>query len=240
MKRILSLLRKTINKYDMIKTDDTIAIAVSGGKDSMVLLEAMYRYQKFSPIHFEIGVIYIDIGFEDNNCSVIENICKNYSIPFVCENTFIKHVVFDVDTVKNPCSLCSRMRRAALCDTAKRYGYNKIALGHNRDDANETLMLNLLRNAKIECFEPKTTYDDVGITIIRPLVATPEHEIYSCARRLNLPICQKNCPADGNTDRERIKQLIHSISNEIPDVKKNIFSAIQKLSEFSSKEKREE
>ncbi len=239
MKRILSLTRQAIQKYNMISAGDRIAVALSGGKDSFVLLEAMNRLKSFYPKKFDLGVIYIDIGFEKSNSDVIDEYCKKAGICCHIEKSVIKEVVFDENNSKNPCSLCSRMRRACLCQAAKKYGYNKLALGHNRDDANETLLMNLFYNGKAECFEPKTFYEDIDIEIIRPLIMCDEKLIGVAAKKYSLPVCEKLCPVDGKTDREKIKNFILQLSKDNPKISDNIFSAVGKLEMFKSKEEGE-
>lgn len=236
MKRILSLTRQAIQKYNMINEGDKIAVALSGGKDSFVLFEAMNRLKAFYPVNFELGAIYIDIGFDENNSDTISEYCTQSGITCHIEKSVIKEVVFDKTQTKNPCSLCSRMRRACLCQTAKEHGYNKIALGHNKYDANETLLLNIFYNGKTECFEPRTFYEDIDLEIIRPLIMCDEKIISSAAKRYELPVCKKVCPIDGKTDREKIKNIIADISAINPKISDNIFSAIQKLEFFTSKE----
>ena len=236
MKRILSLTRQAIQKYNMVKDGDRIAVALSGGKDSFMLLEAMNRLKNFYPANFEIGAIYIDIGFEKSNSDTISEYCKKHDVNCHIEKSIIKEVVFDETKTKNPCSLCSRMRRASLCQTAVKYGYNKLALGHNKDDANETLLLNIFCNGKVECFEPRTFYEDINLEIIRPLIMCEEKLIDITAKKYNLPVCEKLCPIDGKTDREKTKNIIRNLSKDNHKISDNIFSAIQKLEMFRSKE----
>jgi len=235
MKKILSAMRRTIQKYNMISDGDKILAAVSGGKDSMVMLKALNELQTFYPKQFALGAICIDIGFADADYDPILKFCNNNKILCHIEKTVIRQVVFDEMQEKSPCSLCARMRRAALCNKAEELGYNKIALGHNRDDANETLLMNIFKNGKIECFEPYTKYDDRNITIIRPLLEIPEGIISSCAKRNNIPVMKKVCPVDGKTDREKTKELIDSLSKNNKKIKTNIFSAIEKLDYFANK-----
>ena len=237
MKKILGLMRKAIQKYNMITKGDRILVAVSGGKDSMVMLEGLNLMKKFYPEEFDIGVICIDSGFNGGDFGIVKNFCNEKNIDCHIEKTIIKQVVFKEMKETNPCSLCSRMRRAALCDYAEKNGYNKLSLGHNRDDANETFIMNLSNNGKLECFEPKTTYDDRAITIIRPMIFVPEGFIYSACKRNNIPIMKKICPVDGKTKREKTKTILDIISKSHPDFKENLFKAIQNMEIFTSKEK---
>ena len=228
-------MRQTVQKYNMIESGDKIAVAVSGGKDSLVMLEALHLLCTFYPHKFSIGAVCIDSGFDGCDFSLIKNFCKERSIDCHVEKTVIKKVVFEEMKETNPCSLCARMRRAALCNVAQEKGYNKLALGHNRDDANETLIMNLLYNGKIECFEPKTSYDDKKITIIRPMISIPEGIIYSACKRNNFPFMKKICPVDGNKKREKTKNLISDLSANNKKIKDNIFNAIEGLEIFTSK-----
>ncbi len=237
MKKILSLMRQAIQKYDMIAKDDKILIAVSGGKDSMVMLEGMFQLQKFYPIKFDIGVICIDAGFDGSDFNIIKKFCNDKNVDCHIEKTVIRQVVFEEMKEKNPCSLCSRMRRAAICNFAQENGYNKLSLGHNRDDANETFVMNLAKNGKLECFEPKTSYDDRAITIIRPMIFIPEGLIFSACKRNNIPVMKKICPVDGKTKRETTKRTLEILSQNNPNFNDNIFKAIQSMEIFTSKER---
>lgn len=236
MKRILSLSRQAIQSYNMINDGDTIAVGVSGGKDSLVMLAVLNSLKEFYPKKFDIKAVTIDMGFENARFSEIEKFCNCLGVEYMVEKTKIKEIVFDNLKEKSPCSLCSKMRRAALCTTAKKLGCNKLSLGHNKDDALETFIMNTIYNGKIACFEPVTNYEDIGITIIRPLIFTDEYTIKKYAHENTLPIIEKLCPADGNTKREETKRLLTQIKKQNNKALRNIFTAIKNLPEFKKYE----
>ena len=144
MQRILSYMRKAIEDYNMIEEGDKIAVALSGGKDSISMLMGLKALQRFYPKKFDLIAISINPGFEFFDKNLLENTCKKVEVPLFIEDTNIKEIVFDVRHEKNPCSLCANFRRGALNSIAQREGLNKIALGHNEDDVLETFLLNLL------------------------------------------------------------------------------------------------
>ena len=226
MKRVLSLMRQAVQKYNMINEGDSIGVGVSGGKDSLVLLYALNRLRGFYPKKFSIKAISVDIGFENADYSGIRKFCNGENIEFHIEKTVIKQIVFDEMKEKNPCSMCANLRRGALCSAAVNLGCNTIALGHNRDDANETLLMNLFFNSRIYSFEPVTIYENTGLKLIRPLIFVSEGQTNACAVRYSLPVMPKVCPNDGVSQRESIKKLINTMSLHNPDVRTNIFSAI--------------
>ncbi len=238
MKKILSLLRQAIQTYDMINTGDKIAVGVSGGKDSLVLLKALKSLGEFYPKQFEIIAISIDTGFDNADYEPISNFCKNQDIEYTIIKTQIKEIVFDNLKAKSPCALCSKMRRAALCEAALAHGCTKLALGHNKDDATQTYMMNLIYNGNAMCFEPVTYYEDKKIAIIRPLVFASEYETTKCAAEESLPVMDKICPYDGNSKREDTKNLIYSLRAKCKNAEKNIFTAIKNSPEFKKYEKR--
>ena len=141
---------------------------------------------------------------------------------------------------KNPCSLCANLRRGALCNTALKFNCTKLALGHNMDDANETLIMNLIFNSKITCFEPVTTYSDINISLIRPLIFASESQTGAFARKYNIPVIKKSCPNDGMSRREDIKKLIEEASKLNPRVRTNIFSAISHMNIYTQYEQEKE
>ena len=131
--------RRAVDDYNMIEEGDKIAVGVSGGKDSLILLLAMNHLKRFYPKKFELEAITIELGFEDMDFGPVEELCRSLDIPYVRIKTDIREIVFDVRKEDNPCSLCAKMRKGALNDAIRERGYNKLALGHHFDDAVETL-----------------------------------------------------------------------------------------------------
>ena len=228
MQRILSHFRKAIEEYNMIEEGDKIAICLSGGKDSITMLHAFKQLQLFYPKKFEIIAISINPGFDFFDTNLLEKVCTDLQIPLFIENTNAKEIVFDIRKEKNPCSLCANLRRGAINSIAIRENCNKIALGHNQDDVIETFLLNLLYTGSINTFSPMSYMDRSKITLIRPLIYTPEKETKRFVKKFNLPIMPVVCPMDGKSKREDMKQLIYNLSKNIPMLKANLFGAIQR------------
>ena len=228
MQKILSHMRKAIEEYHMIEEGDKIAICLSGGKDSITMLNSFKALQRFYPKHFEIIAISIDPGFEFFDTNLLNEICNSLDIPLFIEKSNAKEIVFDIRKEKNPCSLCANLRRGIINSIAIRENCNKIALGHNQDDVLETFLLNLLYTGSINTFAPVSFMDRTKITLIRPLIYTPEKEIRSFVKRNNLQIMPKVCPMDGTSKREFMKELIFKLGKEIPMLRANLFGAIQR------------
>ena len=228
MQKILSHMRKAIEEYHMIEEGDKIAICLSGGKDSITMLNAFKALQRFYPKHFEIIAISIDPGFEFFDTNLLNEICNSLDIPLFIEKSNAKEIVFFFFLEKNPCTLCANLRRGIINSIAIRENCNKIALGHNQDDVLETFLLNLLYTGSINTFAPVSFMDRTKITLIRPLIYTPEKEIRSFVKRNNLQIMPKVCPMDGTSKREFMKELIFKLGKEIPMLRANLFGAIQR------------
>ena len=228
MQRILSHMRKAIEEYKMIDEGDKIAVCLSGGKDSITMLHAFKSLQRFYPKKFELVAISIDPGFEFFDTKFLQEICDNLDIPLFIEKSNAKEIVFDIRKEKNPCSLCANLRRGIINSVAIREGCNKIALGHNQDDVLETFLLNLLYTGSIGTFAPMSYMDRTKITLIRPLIYTPEKETKRFIKKNNLSVMPKVCPMDGTSKREDMKQLIYTLGKKIPMVMANLFGAIQR------------
>ena len=228
MQKILSHIRKAIEEYNMIEENDKIAICLSGGKDSITMLHAFKSLQRFYPKKFDIIAISINPGFEFFNTNLLHHICDNLDIPLFIEKSNAKEIVFDIRKEKNPCSLCANLRRGIINSVAIREGCNKIALGHNQDDVLETFLLNLFYTGSIGTFSPISYMDRSKITLIRPLLYTPEKDIRRFIRKNNLTVMPKVCPMDGKSKREDMKQLIFSLTKNIPMIRANLFGAIQR------------
>ncbi len=221
-------MRKAIEEYSMIEENDKIAICLSGGKDSITLLHAFKNLQIFYPKHFDIIAISVNPGFEFFNTNLLQKICDDIDVPLFIENSNAKEIVFDIRKEKNPCSLCANLRRGIINSVAIREGCNKIALGHNQDDVLQTFLLNLFYTGSIGTFAPKSYMDRSKITLIRPLIYTPEKDIKRYIKKNGIEVMPKVCPMDGVSKREDMKQLIFSLTKDIPMVRANLFGAIQR------------
>ncbi len=228
MKQILSNIRKAIEDYHMIEEGDKIAVALSGGKDSLTLLLALKNLQIFYPKHFEIMALTIDPGSNVFDTTELSKFCEELNIEYVIEKTNIKEVVFDIRKEKNPCSLCANLRRGALNGVAEAHGCNKVALGHHQDDVIETFFLSLFYEGHIHTFSPTTYLSRKNIVTIRPMIYVTEKEIKSFVKRHPLPIMKKNCEMDGNSKREYMKDLIKNLTKDIPRLRACVFGAIKR------------
>ncbi|MBE6842144.1 MAG: tRNA 2-thiocytidine(32) synthetase TtcA [Ruminococcus sp.] len=230
MQKMLGYLRRAIQEYDMISDGDHIAVGVSGGKDSLVMLIGLRLLQRFIGIDYKITALSLDPMFngEPTDYSEISALCKEYDIDYKIIQTHIAEIVFDIRKEPNPCSLCARMRRGALHDAAKELGCNKLALGHNHDDVVETFFMNLFNEGRIDCFSPVSYLSRKDITVIRPLVLAPENIIAKTARKKNFPVVKSACPADGHTNRETMKQFIIDMEKTNKGFSDKIFGALQR------------
>ncbi len=229
MKLIVSHLRRCIEDYDMIRPGDRIAVGVSGGKDSLVLLCAMAKLREFYPVPFELHAITVHPGAPEMDFGPVAELCDELAVPYHLVRTEIFPIIFDLRKEKNPCSMCAKMRRGAIHNAMKELGLNKIALGHHFDDAVETFFLSLFYEGRLSCFQPVTWLDRAGITQIRPLLYCGEGMIRNAAVRNGLPIVHNPCPADGNTRRQEVKELIARLSGDYPRLKDYVFGAMQRL-----------
>ena len=220
--------RRAVDDYDMIQAGDKVAVGVSGGKDSMLLLLALNHLRRFYPKPFELEAITIELGFEGMDFTPVRELCEKLEIPYTCLKTDIKEIVFDVRKEDNPCSLCAKMRRGALNDAIRERGIHKLALGHHFDDAVETFMMSLLFEGRISCFRPVTYLDRSCVTQIRPLIYAGEQKIANLAEALQVPVVENPCPQDKTSKRYEIKQLLKTMSADYPDMKSKIFGAMQR------------
>ncbi len=227
LKRIVGLMRRAVEDYNMIEEGEKIAVGVSGGKDSLMLLCALSKLSEFYPKKFEIAAITLDMGFDGMDFSPISKLCKELNVEYHIVKTDIKKIVFDIREEKNPCALCANLRRGALHSAAKERGISKIALGHHFDDAVDTFMLSLIYEGRVGGFSPKTYLDRRDVTLIRPLIYVEENDIKNYAEKNSLPVVKSTCRADGNTKRQYIKDLLSGIDREAPDVKKRLFTAMR-------------
>ena len=228
MNKLIGLVRRCVEDYHMIAPGDKIGVGVSGGKDSLALLVFLAELRKYHSSPFTLEAITIDLGL-GMDYSQIKKLCDQLEVPFTLVETQIAPVIFDYRKEKNPCSMCSKMRRGALNQALLDRGLNRLALGHHYDDAVETFMMSLLFEGRISCFQPVTDLDRTGIIQIRPMLYIREQSIDNFAIRQNLPVLENRCPIDKQTKREEVKKLIYELSATYPELKERIFGAMQRF-----------
>lgn len=230
MKKLLSLTRAAVDKYNMIEAGDKIAVGVSGGKDSLALLYALAKLRDFYPKPFSLVAITLDYQFNGiaEDYTAIEALCKKLQVEYIVRRTNLWEVIFKTRKEKNPCSLCAKMRRGLLHDTAVANGCNKVAFGHHLDDAAETFLMNLLNGGKIGCFSPVSYLSNKKLYLIRPLIFAYEKDVAAAARRANLPVVKSRCPMDKVSNRQNMKELLKALEKDYPAVRKKIIGALER------------
>ena len=228
MQKLMGLVRRCVDDYRMIEPGDRIAVGVSGGKDSLALLVLLAGLREYFDKPYELEAVTIDMGL-GMDYSAVEELCKEWNIPYTIVKTQIGPIIFDYRKEKNPCSMCAKMRRGALNQAILDRGFNKLALGHHFDDAVETFLMSLLFEGRISCFQPVTNLDRTGIIQIRPMLYIHEKTVDNFASRMNLPVLTNRCPVDKTTKREEVKKLIFELSKTYPDLKERVFGAMQRL-----------
>lgn len=229
IKRVLSYIRRAVDDYQMIKDGDKVAVGISGGKDSLTLLCALADLRRFYPQKFDLCAITVDMGFSTPmDFSAIQALCDRLEVPYHITKTEIAKIIFDVRKESNPCSLCAKMRRGVLHNTAKELGCNRVALGHHFDDVVDTFMLNLFFEGRLGCFQPVTYLSRADLHLIRPMIYMPEKDVRYFASKAELPVIKSSCPADGNTERAEMGKLLADLDRKHKGLRYRIFGAIQR------------
>ena len=228
MQHILGQVRRCVEDHHMIEAGDKVAVGVSGGKDSLLTLTALARLRDFYPISLQLEAITLETGTPGMSFDAVAELCRELEVPYTRIHVPVYQIVFEERKEKNPCSLCAKLRRGSLNTALTERGIHKIALGHHYDDAIETLLMNLLFEGRIGCFQPVTYLDRTGITQIRPLLYCREDDIRRTVERLRLPVVHNPCPANGSTRRQEVKDLIHQLEGRYPDIKQKLFGSLQR------------
>lgn len=240
MQHILGLVRRCIEDYHMIAEGEKIAVGVSGGKDSMLTLAALAQLRRFYPKKFALEAITLEMGMPGMDFEPVAEYCRSVDVPYTRIQVPVYQLIFEERKEKNPCSLCAKMRRGSLNTALVEKGIRKIALGHHYDDAIETLLMNLLFEGRIGCFQPVTYLDRMDVLQIRPLLYCREEEVRRAVAKLQLPVIHNPCPADGSSRRQEIKELIAQMEGKYPDLKRKLFGAIQRYPLYGWNLKEEE
>ena len=214
LQHLLSLTRKAVDEYQMIEENDRIAVGISGGKDSLTLLYALHGLRRFYPKPFTLHAVTVDLGFPGTDYSAIRNLCEELEIPYTVVSTEIAPIIFQERKEENPCSLCAKMRKGALNQAIRELGCGKVAYAHHRDDLVETMLLSLIYEGRFFCFSPKTYLDRTGLWVIRPMMFVDEADVIGFKHKYKLPVVKNPCPADGNTRRQYVKELLAELNSK--------------------------
>lgn len=233
IKRVLGSICRADEKFGMIAPGDRIAIGVSGGKDSLLLLFALSIYKRFCQKEFSLFAVTVSLGLEPFDTSEVERFSLSLGIPYTRVESDIGEVVFHIRREKNPCALCANMRRGAVNSAAKELGCNKVALAHHRDDAIETFLMSLFFEGRMNTFAPVTYLSRQDLTVIRPFIYIPEELIAAVVREHTFPVVPSPCPANGKTKRQDIKELLYTLSLQFPDLHEKLLHALDNTEKYN-------
>lgn len=230
-KTLWSPIGKAMCDYKMIEEGDRVAVGISGGKDSLTVLNALIRIKKISEIDFEIFPIHIHPVEEGGNYGEIKEYCKKMGLELQVIETSIGESILTNKELKNPCFMCARVRRGLLYKEMKLQNINKLVLGHHKDDIVETFLLNVFYQGNMGVMKPAYDSEEYGLKVIRPLAYVEEKEIIKYAKKLNLPILHNDCPYEtsDNSKRLKVKKLIEELSKDSPNIRSVMLNSIKNL-----------
>lgn len=232
-KKACRLAGNAIAEYRMIDEGDRILIGVSGGKDSMVLLRILAYFRGVAPVGFELEAVTFDPGFPGFSADATGEFCRSLSIPHHIIRFDMPALLKEKGSGRNPCMLCSRLRRGNLYTLAKKLRCNKIALGQHLDDIAVSFLMSLCRGAGLSTMGPNVPAEQHEARIIRPLAFAPESLIAGIAAEMELPTrgecLYKNELENG--DRRYFKRVLEEISERIPDLRSNILCSLSNVQE---------
>lgn len=228
---ILACIKKADHDYNLFNNNDRIALGVSGGKDSMALLYSLSLYKKFASINFTLIPIIIDLGFDNFNPEPIKKYCASLGFDLKVADGKSVYQILKIQKdrqhlLKLPCSICSRMKKAIINKEAHKYNCNKVSFAHHKTDAIETLFLNSIYGGRLATFSPKMFLTNEKITFIRPLIYVDENDIKRLVKEKSIPIFPSNCPNDGKTKRQDIKNILLSLNKDYPESKDNFLNIL--------------
>lgn len=229
IRKVLASIRNADMRFSLINAGDKIVIGVSGGKDSLVLLYALNLYRKFAQADFTIQPVILDLGFPGFNPQPLKEYVTSLGLDLLVADAKTVYPILEIQRkgAKHlPCSICSRMKKAAINKVAKELGYNKVAFAHHAEDAIETLLMNGIYGGRVATFSPRMHLEKADVDFIRPLILTRENDIIRCAKEENLPVTASPCPSDGHTTREDIKNMLDSLYKKYPDAKENFLTML--------------
>lgn len=236
LQNILRGIRQADQAFGLIEDGDSIAVALSGGKDSMLLFLALSMYQKFPNKKFSLCGIHVDVGFDKKENELMVDFSRKYNLDLHIEKTRIFDILKLEQNTKDEkiqCSLCATLKKGVLFEKAKEYGCNKVAFGHHGDDAVETLLMNMIHGSKIAVFSPKQYMSRMDMYAIRPMVFLHEQEIIDACTANGVQSVRKICPNDGFTERQEAKELLGKLYEKYPMAYDNFLSSLSNQEQIS-------
>lgn len=229
LQNVLRAVRQADIDFNMIEPGDHLAVAVSGGKDSMLLFLALSVYQRFEGKDFTLCGIHIDMGFKDKENELMRQFADQHHLDLHIVPSQI-YEILNLDQNKKEgriqCSLCSVLKKGTLMDTAKELGCNKVVFGHHGDDAMETILMNMIHGGRIATFSPVQYMSRMDMCIIRPFIYLKEDEIVKACIANNIPHVKPVCPNDGHSERQTMKDLLSKLYKMYPDAHDNFMTAL--------------
>lgn len=224
---------RTVGEYHLLEEGDRVLVAVSGGKDSATLLDLLDRARRKAPVRFDLVAFHLDQGQPGYDGAPLRAWLQGTGVPFEIhhEDTYSAVIANSLATAqRTTCRVCSRLRRGILYAAAERHGCNKVALGHHRDDALETLLLNLFWAGRLQAMPAAYTTNDGRFRVIRPLIECAEDDIAAWAAEAGYPILPCNlCGSQENLKRVEVERLLRDLEGRIPDVRQVMLAALKNV-----------
>lgn len=227
MKNLIKKIGLADKDYGMISNGDVIAVGLSGGKDSTLLLFALEHYRIKSRKQFKLIGIHLNLGFNGEDYAPVKEFFDHLNIENHIYDTQVSEILeLNKKDNKIQCSLCSKFKKGIVIQKAVELGCNKVAFAHHADDAIETLFLNAIYGGKLATFDPEMYMSESKINFIRPFVYLKESEIIANAEEHSLPIKKSGCPNDGFTRRQEMKDLLNKLYQDYPTAHDNFIKML--------------
>jgi tRNA 2-thiocytidine biosynthesis protein TtcA len=225
-REVRRLLGKACHTYRLIEDGDRIAVAVSGGKDSLLLLWLLRERLRRVPIRYELIAVHVDPGFDEATAERLESFFRREGFQHEIIRTDYGVRAHGPENRENPCFLCARLRRTALFTKAREVNCRKIAFGHNQDDFIETFLINICYGSQVAGMVPKQAFFGGEITVIRPLALVPASKVQRLSGKIGLPVVPNPCPSALRNKRQEVRSLLDALCSKNSKVRGNIFHAM--------------